>query len=291
MGITVDHDATRRELPTDGGVLRYHEIGEGPPLLLLHGSGPGVSGWRNFRHNLGVFAEHFRCLVLELPGFGVSDPVEGHPLLTAPGSVRRFLRELGIDRTAIIGNSMGGIVAFAVAMKEPDLVDRIVTVGGVGTNLLSPGPGEGIRLLAEFADDPSRERLIRWLHAMVFDPEVVTEELVEERWELASDPAALETMRAMYGTAALEARERFMAMSPEPPYWSRLHTVQAPVLLTWGRDDRVSPLDMALVPMRLLPQAELHVFPRCGHWTMIEAKEAWETTVLGFLRRGAEHAA
>jgi pimeloyl-ACP methyl ester carboxylesterase len=288
MVIAVDHDATRRELATEDGVLRYHDVGDGPPLLLLHGSGPGVSGWRNYRGNVGVFAEHFRCLVLELPGFGISDPVEGHPLLTAPGTVRRFLRELGIERTAIVGNSMGGIVALAVAMKQPQLVDRIVTVGGVGPNVLSPGPGEGIRLLAEFADHPTRESLVRWLHAMVYDPEVVTEELIEERWQLATDPTALGSMRAMYGSAALEARERFMAMSPEPPYWARLHTVEAPVLLTWGRDDRVSPLDMALVPMRTIPNAELHVFPRCGHWTMLEAKEAWETTVLGFLRRPME---
>ena len=67
------HDSTRRELATDAGVLRYHEAGDGPPLLLLHGSGPGVTGWRNFGDNLAAFAPHFRCLVLELPGFGVSE--------------------------------------------------------------------------------------------------------------------------------------------------------------------------------------------------------------------------
>lgn len=76
---TFDYQETLREVRTPAGVLRYHEAGDGPPLLLLHGSGPGVTGWRNFRGNLGVFAEHFRCLVLEFPGFGVSDDFGGHP--------------------------------------------------------------------------------------------------------------------------------------------------------------------------------------------------------------------
>jgi pimeloyl-ACP methyl ester carboxylesterase len=76
-----------------------------------------------------------------------------------------------------------------------------------------------------------------------------------------------------------------MRASDAPMPWAMMHRVSAPTLLTWGRDDRVSPLDMALIPMRTIPNAELHVFPNCGHWAMIEAKEAFEDTVLGFLRR------
>ena len=288
MSAEVDFDASRRELETDQGVLRYHEAGSGPPLLMLHGSGPGVTGWRNYRGNIGVFAEHFRCLVLELPGFGVSDPVEGHPIMTAPKTVLRFLDGLDIDRTHVIGNSLGGIVALIVAMTSPERVDRLVTIGGVGKNIFSPGPGEGINLLMEFTEDPTREKLVQWLESMVYDRSLVTEEIIEERWQHATDPATLESAREMYGREAMELRERFMAENPEPPYWSRLHTVQAPTLLTWGRDDRVSPLDMALLPMRTIPKAELHVFPNCGHWTMIEQKEAFEQTVLSFLNRPAE---
>ena len=79
MAEELTYDGTLREVPTDAGVLRYHETGQGPPLLLLHGSGPGVTGWRNFRGILGTFAQHFRCLILEFPGFGVSDDFGGHP--------------------------------------------------------------------------------------------------------------------------------------------------------------------------------------------------------------------
>ena len=174
-----DHDSTLKELPTELGVLRYHEAGTGPPLLMLHGSGPGVSGWRNYRYNLPAFAEHFRCLVLELPGFGVSDPTPDHPMVGAPAAVVRFLEGLGLEGVDVIGNSMGGIVGTQVALERPDLVRRLVTIGGLGRNLLSPAPGEGINLLMEFTDDPTRERLVAWLESMVYDRRLVTPELVE----------------------------------------------------------------------------------------------------------------
>ena len=119
---TLTYESTLRELPTDKGVLRYHEAGDGPPLVLLHGSGPGVSGWRNFRGNLGVFAQHFRTLALEFPGFGVSDPTGEHPMIAAPAAVLRFLDGLGIERADLIGNSLGGQVASRIAMRNASSV-------------------------------------------------------------------------------------------------------------------------------------------------------------------------
>ena len=276
-------ESTARELKTSQGVLRYHEAGDGPPLVLLHGSGPGVTGWRNFRGNLDTLAGHFRCLILEFPGYGVSDPTDEHPMRAAGPAVTRFLDGLGIERADVIGNSMGGIVAARVAMAHPDRVRRLVTVGGLGTNLLSPAPSEGIRLLMEFTDDPTRERLIQWLHSMVYDPGLVTEELIEERWAQATEPGTLASARRMYGKAAFAAGVAAAAAANVPPYWAMLHKLAAPTLLTWGRDDRVSPVDMAITAMRLIPHAELHVFPNCGHWVMIEQKAAWESAVLSFL--------
>jgi pimeloyl-ACP methyl ester carboxylesterase len=281
----LSYDATRREITTDPGVLRYHEAGQGPPLLLLHGSGAGVTGWRNFRGVLGAFAEHFRCLILEFPGFGVSDDFGGHPMLTAFDAVVRFVDALGLDTIDILGNSMGGSVGINYAIAHPDRVRRLVTIGGIGRNIFSPGPAEGIRLLQEFVDDPTRERLIRWLHSMVYDPAVVTDELIEERWQQATDPKTMASARRMYGKEAFAQMTKAMESSKGPQPWAVMHRVQVPTLITWGRDDRVSPLDMALIPMRAIPNAELHVFPNCGHWTMIEAKEVFESVVLAFLLR------
>ncbi|KKF01313.1 alpha/beta hydrolase [Mycolicibacterium obuense] len=281
---------TLRETSTGAGILRYYDtgdVGSRPVVLFLHGSGPGVTGWRNFRGVLPAFAEHFRCLILEFPGFGVSDDWGGHPMVTAQGTVTPFLDALDIERAHIVGNSMGGGVGVNTAIIAPDRVDRLVTIGGIGTNIFSPGPSEGIRLLQEFTEDPTRQRLVDWLNSMVFDQALVTEELIEERWSLATDPETLAAARRMYGKAAFAAMMSAMASSEAPLPWARMHKVAAPTLLTWGRDDRVSPLDMALIPMRTIPNAELHVFPRCGHWAMIEAKAAFESVVTAFLRRVA----
>jgi pimeloyl-ACP methyl ester carboxylesterase len=285
MAVELTYEGTLREMPTDAGVLRYHEAGVGSPLLLLHGSGPGVTGWRNFRGILATFAQHFRCLILEFPGFGVSDDFGGHPMLTAQGAAGTFVEALELDSIDIVGNSMGGGVGINFAIRHPDKVRRLVTIGGIGTNIFTPGPSEGIRLLQEFTEDPTRQRLVDWLHSMVYDPALVTDELIEERWQLATDPATLEAARRMYGKAAFAAMMTAMRNSDAPLPWAMMHKVQAPTLLTWGRDDRVSPLDMALIPMRTIPNAEFHVFPNCGHWAMIEAKDAFEATVLSFLLR------
>ncbi|BDB41844.1 MULTISPECIES: alpha/beta fold hydrolase [Mycobacterium] len=276
-----------REISTPAGTLRYYDTAadRAATLLFLHGSGPGVTGWRNFRGVLPVFAERFRCLILEFPGFGVTDDFGGHPMLTAQGVVAPFLDALGVHRVHIVGNSMGGGVGINFAIRYPDRIDRLVTIGGIGTNTFSPGPSEGIRLLQEFTEDPTRQRLVDWLKSMVYDQALVTDELIEERWQLATDPQTLAAARRMYGKAAYSAMMTAMSATDRPMPWAVMHKVAAPTLLTWGRDDRVSPLDMALIPMRTIPNAELHVFPNCGHWAMIEAKAAFESTVLAFLSR------
>ncbi|WP_408610004.1 alpha/beta fold hydrolase [Gordonia insulae] len=276
---------TTHELPTSRGSLRYHEIGAGPDLLLLHGSGPGVTGLRNFQGNLPFLARHFRCLVLEFPGFGVSDDFGAHPMVTALDAVHELVDGLSLTDLSIVGNSMGGGVALSYAAAQPDRVGRLVTIGGIGKNIFSSGPSEGIRLLQEFTEDPSRERLVRWLHSMVYDRALITDELIDERWEQATDPSTMDSARRMYGSDAFAAMITAMENSDSPPPWSMLHKITAPTLMTWGRDDRVSPLDMALIPMRTIPNAELHVFPHCGHWAMIEQKAAFENVVTAFLHR------
>ena len=120
---------------------------------------------------------------------------------------------------------------------------------------------------------------------MVYDPGLVTEELIEERWKLATDPETLASARRMYGKAAFAQMMAMMKAADVPMPWALMHKVAAPRFFTWGSDDRVSPFDMALIPMRTIPNAELHVFPNCGHWAMMEAKHAFESAVLGFLTR------
>lgn len=227
-----------REIGTEKGALRYYDTGDSgapdsaPVLLFLHGSGPGVTGWRNFRGVLPAFAERFRCLILEFPGFGVSDDFGGHPMVTAFGTVAPFLDALGVATVHIVGNSMGGGVGINFATHNPDRVDRLVTIGGIGTNIFSPSPSEGIRLLQEFVEDPTRQRLVDWLKSMVYDQALVTEQLIEERWQLATDPDTLAAARRMYGKAAFGAMNAALAASDRPLPWAVMHKLTAPTLLT-----------------------------------------------------------
>lgn len=279
----LSYESTARELETEAGVLRYHEAGDGPPLLLLHGSGPGVTGWRNFAGNLPTLAEHFRCLVLEFPGFGVSHDTDQHPMLAAGPAVKAFLDGMGLEQVDIVGNSMGGMVGGQVAIAAPHRVRRLVTVGGITGPSLTATPGEGIRLLTAFTDNPTRDGLVAWLRSMVHDPALITDELIEQRWEQATAPATLAFARRMYSSRAMAAAAAFQANSDRPPFWASWHRISVPTLITWGRDDRVSPVDGVLLPMRVIPDVQVHIFPNCGHWVMIEAKDAWEATVLAFL--------
>jgi 2-hydroxy-6-oxonona-2,4-dienedioate hydrolase len=276
-------EATSRTLPTPDGDLHYHEAGEGPPLVLIHGSGPGVSGWANFGDNLPAFTAGFRSLVLDLPGFGRSYATEQNPVLQAPDAVIALLDGLGIDRAAVLGNSLGGKIAARVAATHPARVTRLVTVGGVGLPFFSALPSEGIIRLVEFVEEPTRERLVQWMQSMVFDPAVLTDEFVEMRWQTATDPAALAGMRQIYNREMLSVlRDMMVGNTAE---FEMLRQIEAPTLVTWGRDDRVTPLDGAIAPMRLIRRCELHVFYDCGHWSMLERKDEFESVVLSFLSR------
>ena len=278
-----EYAATSRTVETPVGELHYHEAGDGPPLLLLHGSGPGVSAWSNFRGNLAAFAAGYRTLALDFPGFGVSASCDGSPLAAAAPAVTAFLDALGLESVAIVGNSMGGNVASQVAAAHPDRVSRLVTIGGVGTALFATSPSEGGKLLVQFVEDPTRERLVTWMESMVFDPSILTEEFVELRWQVASKPEALADVKRMFNSKVLGMMRRAPLAAPDQV--ATLAKIKAPTLITWGRDDRVTPLDSMLVPMRVIRNCELHVFPDCGHWAMIERKAEFERVVLEFLCR------
>jgi len=285
--MTADYtfEGTARTLETPEGKLHYHDVGEGPVLLCLHGSGPGVSSWANFRENLGAFTQKFRCLLLDMPGFGGSDDIEGHPMLTAPGAVIRFLDGVGVDKANILGNSMGGGVAAKVASSHPDRVLRLACIGGVGMSLFSSFPPEGIKLLAEFVADPTRERIVTWMKSMVYDQSLITDEFVAERFNQATKKDGNASIKKMYSGEALNMMKLMSSGSAAISRLEFLAKIEAPTLILWGRDDRVTPLDMALIPMRLIPKAELHTFFDCGHWSMLERKQEFESTVMGFFSR------
>jgi 4,5:9,10-diseco-3-hydroxy-5,9,17-trioxoandrosta-1(10),2-diene-4-oate hydrolase len=263
--------------------LHYEEAGDGPVVVMLHGGGPGASGMSNFARNLPVFADHFRTIVVDQPGFGKSDkpPVEGNYFTFAANALRDLLDEIGIARIHLVGNSLGGGTAVRFALNFSERTDRLVLMGpgGLSLNVFAPEPTEGVKRLAEFPapPGPSREKMAAFIRTMVFDQRVVTDELIDERFASASDP---EQMAAM---ARLGASFYDPDCFEDGMLWREVHRLRNRVLLIWGREDRVNPLDGALVALKLIRRAQLHVFGGCGHWAQLEKFDEFNRLAISFL--------
>ena len=279
--------ATGRFAQAAGMRLHYHEAGTGPagelPVVLLHGGGPGASAWSNFAANLPAFAEGFRTLMIDQPGFGRSDkpPVAGNYFSFAADAVAGLLTELGLERVHLVGNSLGGGTAVRFALRYPERAGRLVLMGpgGLSLNVFAADPTEGVRRLAEFAapPGPTTEKMAAFLRTLVYDQRLITDELVAERFAAASEPAALAAM------AALGASFFDPATAADGLLWREAHQLRQEVLLIWGREDRVNPLDGALVALKIIRRAQLHVFSRCGHWAQLEKRDEFNRLAISFL--------
>ncbi|MET7420041.1 alpha/beta fold hydrolase [Dactylosporangium sp. NPDC005555] len=286
MSDASDYDATSRTTTVLGHPLHYHEAGSGEPLILLHGAGPGVSAWSNFSGNIANYAKDFRTILVDMPGFGKS----GHPaeydrsyLQYASDAVAALMDELGIEKAHLLGNSLGGSVVAQFVLSYPQRAGRLVLMGpgsALSIGLFAPRPSEGIRRLMEFfgATDKTPEKMEAFLRSMVYDQSLVTPELVADRFAAAMNPAAGPGLKAMQ-----VANQKFHT---EGELWREAHRIKHEVLITWGREDRVQPLDGAFVGFRLLENARLHVFPKCGHWAMIEQRAEFERLTKDFFANG-----
>jgi pimeloyl-ACP methyl ester carboxylesterase len=267
-------ESTSHFVDVAGVKIHYHEVGKGEPLLAIHGGGPGASGWSNFSPNIPTLSQHFRLLLIDLPQFGKSDPVvipEASPVYYAR-TVEGFLRALDIERAHLLGNSLGGTTAMKVAIDYPERVDKLMVMGaptGRPSNFM-PMPTEGIRRLQVGFANPTKETLHDMIKIFVYDASFVTDELLEQRLKAAKNDAILDARRksstAQYDVVA------------------ELPRIKAKTLLLWGRDDRVVPLDYALTLMYGIPDAHLHVFPRCGHWVQYEGRDAFNRIVIDWIK-------
>ena len=258
-----------------GGIAtNFHEAGSGDPVLLLHGSGPGVSAWANWQHTIPVLAERHRVLAPDLVGFGYTErPTDiRYSAQTWIDHVWGFLDAMKIERTSIVGNSLGGFLALATAIKRPELLNRMVLLG-------TPCPGmthsEGLAALRTY--EPSlkgmEELLIKYF---AVDPTIITPELVQLRHEASIAPGAFETYRKMEINPKTGASE----LGIEAGDYARIAT---PTLIVHGREDRVIPVEAGINLMNTLPNADLHVFSRCGHWTQVERASEFSAVVDRFL--------
>ena len=272
--MTVTAEGTRKVVQVNGHDVAYHDVGDGVPVVFLHGSGPGVTGWANFGNNVSEL-HGIRSIVVDQPGFGASgrdEVYERNYLDIAADAVVGLMDALGLEQAGIVGNSMGGDVAVTVTLNQPERISKMLLngPGGTGVPILGPSPSEGILRLMDFYMDPTRERLIDWLKTMVFDQRVLTEELIESRFAAATSPGAVKNLQDAYATFYNPA------LTGDVPLWAKVHKIRQPTVICWGRDDRVAPVEGALLPARRMPKCDLRIYSRCGHWVQVERKADFE---------------
>ena len=258
-----------------GSILtNYHDAGSGSPVLMIHGSGPGVSAWANWRLNIGPLAETKRVLAPDMVGFGFTqrpeDAVYGKDLWIQ--HLADFMDSLGIDQADLVGNSFGGGLALAFAIRFPHRVRRLVLMGSVGVSFpITDG------LEAVWGYEPTIENMRHLLDIFAFNRDLVSDELAELRYNASIRPGFQESFAAMF-SAPRQAGVEALASDE-----TQIAKLQQPALLVHGREDQVIPPSNSRRLFDLLPSAELHMFGRCGHWTQIEHADRFNMLVTDFL--------
>ena len=274
-------EGVENELVVNGTRIHFFEAGAGPCLLLLHGGGPGASGLSNFQQNIPELARHFRVIIPDQPGYGRSDKVippagESRSSYSAR-TIIGLLDQLNVTRTHIVGNSLGGRTALVIALTRPERVDRLILMGPGGGSLpvVTPEPTEGLKVLQAFyaPPGPSLARMQALVEVMMFDPSKLPLGLVQSRFHAATAPETREFFEHYFSTPGAR----------EPELWRDLDKVPQKTLLIWGRDDRVIPMESGLYMLKRLPNAQLHVFPRCGHWAQLEWQSEFDRLLVNFL--------
>jgi len=249
-----------------GAEVNYAEIGEGEPILFVHGLG---GCWRNWLENLPHFGRTHRAIALDLPGFGDSPMPSWQIDMPAYGRlIHDFCEKLGIDRVAaLVGNSMGGLVATEATIERPSRFDKLVLVSAAG---ISFAEAEGRRLEAgvrffeaamAFSAGPRRLWLNRprgrsFAFGRIFRyPNRVRPELLREQISPGlQSPGFHQAIRSIGG---YDTRHR-------------LTEIEIPTLVVWGLNDHVVPTEAAIGYNRLIPQSRMEIFERTGHVPQME---------------------
>jgi pimeloyl-ACP methyl ester carboxylesterase len=258
----------------------YHEAGSGhgaggrSPVILVHGSGPGVSAWANWRLALPYLAERLHVFAYDQVGFGYTElPREPrYGLDRWVEHLLAFMRAVGVERAHLVGNSMGASVVLAAAVTHPTVVDRLVVMGATGVRFpLTEG------LDAVWGYTPSLANMKRLLDVFAYNRALITDDVAEMRYQASIRPGMQEALASMFPAPRQRGVDALAA------YEARLASIRARTLIVHGREDRVIPLSNGLKLLEAIDDARLHVFGRCGHWTQLEHAATFNRLVRDFL--------
>ncbi len=279
---TLSAEATSRTLDIDGVPVHFHEAGAGELLLMLHswGPAPGTSAWVTMRDVFLSLAETHRCVMMDMPNFGLTGPVrtDNSPVHhVIADTLVALMDSLDIESARIVAPSMGGSSALVLATEHPERVDALV-IGdchppGQPTYVLANNPSEAFRVMRDYLDEPSRRNLSRWLSCLVYTPELVSDELVDQ----------VERLRQ----AKPDHLDAYLHVSASgSPYIAdneRLRTIEVPTLIIHGRHDRVVPVEQAMLLAAYIPRSEVVIVSGAGHWVPYEKPKEYASHVLRFL--------
>lgn len=277
----IDWSEQQRWIELDGALVNYVEIGEGPPIVFVHGLG---GCWQNWLENLPHFAAAgYRAIALDLPGFGYSPMPAWEISIPSYGrTVDQFCVELGLDGAALVGNSMGGFIAAESAIAMPGWIDRLVLVSAAGIshatmrrepvmamarmmNLLNPLMA---RVNARGLARPGLRQAS--FQGVLRHPQRIRRELLYEfSINAIGAPGFMPAIATLTGYDFLD----------------RLPQITIPTLLVWGRDDLVVPASDAPGYHERIQDSELQIFDDCGHVPMAERPLRFNRLLQGFLAR------
>lgn len=263
--------------------IHYNDTEAGDEVVvMLHGSGPGASGWANFNRNIQPLTDAgYRVILMDCPGWSKSDTIvnDGSRSHLNARVLKGLVDALGLNKIHIIGNSMGGHSAVAFALEYPEHVDKLILMGGGtgGGSLFTPMPAEGIKRIGKLYREPTMDNLKEMMDIFVYDTSNLTDALFQTRLDNI--------------LARKDHLENFVASSKAnpkqfPDVGHRLGEIKNETLIVWGRDDRFVPMDTGIRLVNGIQRSELHIFNRCGHWVQWEYADKFNRMVLDFLKYG-----
>ena len=274
MSTTTTSPEIGKSINAGGLMTNYHDMGSGFPVLMIHGSGPGVSAWVNWRLVMPELSKHRRVLAPDMAGFGFTERPEGmvYNMDAWVDQAIAFIDALDLPQVDLVGNSFGGALALALTIRRPERIRRLVLMGAVGVSFpITPA------LDAVWGYEPSFENMRSIMDVFAYDRGLINDELAKLRYEASIRPGFHESYASMFPAP----RQRWVdALASSEADIAR---IDKETLIIHGREDQVIPLDNSLRFANLISRSQLHVFGRCGHWTQIEHAARFARLVGDFL--------